>query len=452
MSIQEKLIIQNFFSIRYFEWDIRGFNILTGGMGSGKSLALKLLYFCEQIFNKTIFSETNLNKDKFYESKYFATIEDFFYQIFPSKNNKNDFKNTIIKYEYIVLAKKADDTLDNSQFSLFDQPIINKFDLFAEWKEDVNKFKWSSNYISNNIEKWRNLFDVDKTPDLMDNVRNSIYNLILADFQNSFPIATMFIPASRAIAAIADSISSRDQFINRFLGLKNYALSFDNISNDIINNILQIKNITVNDKNEPIFELKDGRSITSLELSSGQQELLYLLLLIKDLNETLFRYGESVSVFIEEPCAHLFPKEQKETMEFLVACFSLLQEKKNNEPGHRFFISTHSPYILNTINNILEKGRLIKNTEKINNKDLKKEILDKLLEIPFSYLSIDDVSAYMINDDKFVNSMINKDDNEQYIYSTVIDKIDEDISNDSDKLYNINCKIKDNLNNLVGSI
>ncbi|WP_461252207.1 hypothetical protein, partial [Treponema sp. R8-4-B8] len=61
MVIQEKLIIKNFFTIKDFEWDVKGFNILTGGMASGKSLALKLLYFCEQVFHKTIF-ETTINK------------------------------------------------------------------------------------------------------------------------------------------------------------------------------------------------------------------------------------------------------------------------------------------------------------------------------------------------------------------------------------------------------
>ena len=446
MGISEKLTIKNFFTIENFDWEIKGFNILTGGMGSGKSLAIKLLYFCEQIFHKTIFSESNLNKEKLSKEKFFNTVEEHFYQIFPSKNKEKDFTNIVIKYEYIFYSG------DDSAPTLFDQPNYMKFDLSAEWNKEIKKISWFSNYIFNRLDKWQTFFNAEKTPDLLDNIKNSIYGLILADFQNSFPIASMFIPASRAIIAMTDSFSSRDQFINSFLRLKNFALSFDNISNNIVNNILQIKNITINENNEPIFELKDGRIITSLELSSGQQELLYLLLLINHLDETIFRYGESVSVFIEEPCAHLFPKEQKETMEFIINYFSFLQEDKENEPGHRFFISTHSPYILNTINNIIEKHRLIKISNRIVDKKIKKEIIEKLNAFLFPSLSIENVSAYMIDDDRNVHSMINNDEEEKFIYSDVINRISEVIQSDSEKLILIDNNIKEYQKNKVGSV
>ena len=446
VGILEKLAIRNFFTIEKFDWDIKGFNILTGGMGSGKSLAIKLLYFCEQIFHKTIFSEPNLNKDKLSKEKFFNTVEEHFCQIFSSKNKEKDFTNLIIKYEYIFYSG------DDSAPTLFDQPNYMKFDLSAEWNKETKKITWFSDYISSRLEKWQTFFNAEKTPDLLDNIKNSIYGLILADFQNSFPIASMFIPASRAIIAMTNSFSSRDQFINSFLRLKNFALSFDNISNDVVNNILQINNISINENNEPVFELKDGRIITSLELSSGQQELLYLLLLINHLDETIFRYGESVSVFIEEPCAHLFPKEQKETMEFIISYFSSLQENKENEPGHRFFISTHSPYILNTINNIIEKYRLINITNKINDKKVKSEILEKLNNFTFPDLFINNVSAYMIGDDRNVHSMINNEEEEKYIYSDVINRISEVIQSDSENLITIDCSLKDYFKNKVGSI
>lgn len=68
------------------------------------------------------------------------------------------------------------------------------------------------------------------------------------------------------------------------------------------------------------------------------------------------------SIFIEEPSAHLFPDEQKETIQYIVNIFRNLQGIKNKKA--RFFISTHSPYVLNVINNMLKKGYLI---EKANN-------------------------------------------------------------------------------------
>jgi hypothetical protein len=252
----------------------------------------------------------------------------------------------------------------------------------------------------------------------------------------------MFIPASRAIVAIADAISSRDQFINTFFKLKNFALSFDTISNTIVNNILRIAEITLNKNKEPVFELLDGRKITALEISSGQQELLYLLLLINDLQNTTFIFGESVSLFIEEPSAHLFPKEQKETIEFLAHYFNFLQAKKEYEPGHRFFISTHSPYVLNTVNNILEKDRLLKIVKKIKKVDVKNEISEEIKMLPFPDLSVASVSAYMIEDSGVVRSMINDEGDDVYIYSEVIEKITQEITDETDKLYSLNSRIK----------
>jgi predicted ATPase len=442
MNIKEKLIIKDFFSIKEFEWNIKGFNILTGGMGSGKSIALKILYFCEQIFHQVIFSEPSLDKELFNEENFFNAIKVKFEKIFPSKNHKTDFSNTKIKYEYTLIDDEEQDVLNEPQYLPFDQPVIRIFDLCAEWDRGKNQVRWSSNYIESCLPKWQKLFDSPKTPDLPDNVRNHIYDLILSDFSNFFPLAAMFIPASRAIVAIAESISSRDQFVNTFFKLKNFALSFDTISNNIVNNILRIAEITLNKNKEPVFELLDGREITALELSSGQQELLYLLLLINDLQDTTFIFGESVSVFIEEPSAHLFPKEQKETIEFLAGYFNSLQKEKEHEPGHRFFISTHSPYVLNTVNNILEKGRLRRIAEKIKNADAKNEILREIKMLPFPELSVASVSAYMIEDSGVVSPMINDESDDVYMYSEVIEEITHKIIDETDKLYSLNGRIK----------
>jgi len=137
----------------------------------------------------------------------------------------------------------------------------------------------------------------------------------------------------------------------------------------------------------------------------------------------------------------LFPKEQKETVEFLVTSFNELQKKKKHCPGHRFFISTHSPYLLNTINNLLEKDRLSRSIKNINNPEIKTTINNKIAELSFPFLSIDNVSAYMIEKNGNVTPMINNDD-EPYIYSEIIDQISQEITEGTEKLYNLNNEIK----------
>jgi predicted ATPase len=433
MGVREKLIIKDFFSIKDFEWHIKGFNVLTGGMGSGKSLALKLLYFCEHIFYLTIFSEPKIDKELFEEDAFFKKIEEKFNSIFVSRDRETDFARTRILYSFCNRS---------SEQTLFNEEGDSSFELSAQWNKELKRFIWSSNYIVSKLKNWQALFDAPRTPELLDNIKNSVYSSIQSDFSNCFPLAAMFIPASRAITAIADTISSRDSFIINFFNFKNFALSFDDISNDIVNTILRMKKIRLDKNKEPIFELIDGRKISALELSSGQQELLYLLLLVNDLQNTVFKFGESVSVFIEEPSAHLFPKEQKEAIEFLVNYFNSLQAEKECDPGHRFFISTHSPYVLNTINNILEKGRLLKAVKKIKDTKTKNEITEKIKQLIFPDLSLADVSAYMIEETGMIKSMINNESDDAYIYSEVIEGITQEITNETDKLYSINNEIK----------
>jgi len=458
MIIREKIIIKNFFSIKEFEWDIKGFNVLTGGMASGKSLALKLLYFCEQVFQQTVF-DTTINKELFQKDNFLKRIKEKFDAIFVSKAPELDYNNTeiVYLYEYHKYQVKPhddhsgqlllDDEISAIKQPELDLPIITIFDLSAIFDKNEGELRWSSKYIESKVGTWQTFFDEQNTPELIERVRNRIFESIISDFSNSFPLSAMFIPASRAIAAITNNIKSRDPFIDEFMNLKEFALSFsDNggISSDVVNKILQFKNISIDNEKDkqPIFNLSNGRNIGSLELSSGQQELLYLLLLIDDLKRTRFSYSNHASIFIEEPSAHLFPKEQKDAVEFLVAGFNELQKRRRGNPGHRFFISTHSPYVLNTINNLMEKERLLKNTEKINDSVTRKTIRDKIEALLFPCLSIDSVSAYMIEEDGNVKSMINNDDDEPYIYSEVIDRISHVITVGTEELYNINSRIK----------
>ena len=75
--------------------------------------------------------------------------------------------------------------------------------------------------------------------------------------------------------------------------------------------------------------------------SSGQQESVWILLTL-----FLLVLGKSKAlVIIEEPEAHLFPDAQKEIMEFIAFVF--------NEIECDFLVTTHSPYVLASLNNLL---------------------------------------------------------------------------------------------------
>lgn len=79
--------------------------------------------------------------------------------------------------------------------------------------------------------------------------------------------------------------------------------------------------------------------------SSGQQEVLWILNLI-------FYYGligEPVSFIIEEPESNLFPETQEKMAEYISLLMAL---------GDECWMTTHSPYILGALNNLIYAGQL----------------------------------------------------------------------------------------------
>lgn len=86
----------------------------------------------------------------------------------------------------------------------------------------------------------------------------------------------------------------------------------------------------------------DDRHYTKLNFaSSGQQEAMWILLMVF----LLILERRSVFLVVEEPEAHLFPEAQQE----LVSLLALLSNSNDNQ----ILITTHSPYILSSMNNLL---------------------------------------------------------------------------------------------------
>jgi hypothetical protein len=375
---------------------------------------MKLVHFIEQIFHKNIFL-ASISKETLTKEAFYNRVSRKFHTLFHNNNNENEFLNTSINYSYTC----SDTT----------------FDLTAKWNN--GKLVWNSEYLNNRFDEWRGFFTNGNTPDAVQNVRTQIHDRLRHDFNNTFPIGTLFIPAARAIAAIVNTLNTEDPYINDFVNNdKPFVLSFDEISDERVNKILRLNDITSknNDSNEKILEALslDGKKITPLEFSSGQQELIYLLLLIRNLYQTTFYYGQTTSIFVEEPCAHLFPQEQKESMEYIARVFRELQEIDYRA---RFFISTHSPYVLNVTNNMLKKGHLIEKADNCPDEAKKQLMREEIKKLGFPHLSVNEVSAHFIK--KEVGSMINESENGAYLYEEVIEAITRQINYDHKQVRDI---------------
>jgi predicted ATPase len=398
-NVTELLKIDNFLSIKNFEWKIEDFNVITGDMGSGKSLCIKLLKFFEDIIPNLLVLPyeqflSNLEYD-FFLKRIKRDFGNVFY--FPSDNSKG---NKIFNIEYIFMYETQKIEINIRNDTNGDVIIKSNFleELLSTWKEYLAKQK-------------------NVTPDGFGEVKLFLHNDLQKKFGNHFPGASIFIPASRA--ALAFGSISGDSYLKDYNELINILKRVPSQDPVLTNSILKakVKRISGN----VWLESSDGRRVPISKASSGQQEIIFVLMILDKLGNFQFSYGKDLSLFVEEPSAHLFPLEQKQTIEYIVLKFNKLKEEKN---AVRFFITTHSPYILNSLNNILKKGSLI---EKYDNK---KDEIDNVVEIP--YLFAKDISAYFIDGNGVGKTMI--DEKEKYIYDDKIAEISYFIDEDARKL------------------
>ena len=163
---------------------------------------------------------------------------------------------------------------------------------------------------------------------------------------------------------------------------------------------------------EERLQLDDDRYIKINFASSGQQEAVWIL-------NVVFYYllNNKKSFFIiEEPESHLFPNAQKLMAEFISLA-------KNG--GNKILLTTHSPYILGTINNMLYASRISK---EVNNSSLGKIIN------PLKWLNFEKLSAYYVELGVMKSCL---DEDFEAIDNEIIDGASDEINTDYDKMVNL---------------
>jgi len=404
----EILEIQDFLSIKSIKWEFEKFNIITGDMGAGKSVCIKLLKYFEAIIPSLLVLPYEDFLNNLDTNQFFVYLVKEFSNIFIITASEPDrqfkFKVSYI-FSYNEITFDATLSSENETGILFKSAFLES--LLKEWHDYSEK---KGVFVSENV-----------TPDGFDEIKQHLYNELLKKFGNHFPMSTTFVPASRA--AMAFGSSHTDDYLKEYKELVDVLPRFMSRKEEIINTILKAE---MKIENGFLFlESNDGRKVPIAKASSGQQEIVYVLMLLDKLGNFRYSYGKGQSVFIEEPSAHLFPLEQKQTIELIVELFNIL--KVNGNPV-RFFITTHSPYVLNSLNNCLKKGALL---DKYKDQE---DRINKTVNIP--YLKADEISALFINNDGTVENMM--DENKKYLYAKKIDNISKAINEDTINLKELN--------------
>lgn len=399
----ESIEINGFLTIAHANFEIRKINILIGAQAQGKSVIAKLAYFFKNFFSDIfILSVEKFSTKREIEKECLTQFE----QIFPRYSWANQEFSIVYKYE-------------NYDVSIINAKAGNKFTLKFNFcreltdlhKELKNRYKLALNNFDGRVEvesgkKTRRIINIFHEI-VAEKINDSAFSKI---FEN--PI---FIPASRSFFAnlqknifsfLANDIDI-DPFIKEFgfryekskrlhqIGFQILKIRHpdkDNVDDDIQKKIDKLFRDIVSGEYEFSEEqdwiISKGRKTNLTNSSSGQQESLPMLLILS-IWPFIFANNKRLDIyFIEEPEAHLFPTSQKQIISLIATIY--------NAFGHSFFITTHSPYILTAINNLVVGQDAY---DKANGDTEKLKRLEKVLPTD-ELIRLEDVSAYTLNKGK----------------------------------------------------
>lgn len=341
--VSAKLIVRNFSCFKSLEVDFKRLTVFIGEQASGKSVTCKLFYFFTQTFRNTF--AACLGEQLSFDS-FLKKIEEQFHLIFPDPAWQSDtfsitwqHGNTTITVLHTRTAKKVNIQCDAYR---------KNYDLALA---ELNKIDSGKNR--------RNSFDEEMNLRLHSRfiVSKSTASLILP--------AVDYIPAGRSFfstiqenvfALLSENIGI-DYFLKEF-GRKIEMHKFRFARHESEYSLRNFENIlhgTYHYDGKEQWIIRDGKHKTRLaDASSGQQEALPLLLILSRLLRTDIVTSSPRRVVIEEPEAHLFPTAQMEIVE-------LLRQLVNNT-SLGFVITTHSPFILCCLNNLITKSKSIRDS------------------------------------------------------------------------------------------
>jgi predicted ATPase len=408
--MSERLIIRHFASITELDIEIKKINIIIGPQASGKSICMKLLLYFKSFARDLvdiIRSEGTITDCvQVYENKF---LESF------SSSCWSD-RNFHIRYEVQDFFIEVDANRDlDSGFKI---QYSQGYDFLARELEKISK---------EHLDNINNI-DIYQDPDF---TRSKMLNYASKSIQDESLSLQLFIPAARSffyaiqtnIFSLISNKISIDPVLQRFGAIyelsrkyhssdwRNQSQAFKNEIEHHINEILCGKYLIEN--GEEFLIGSDGRKTPVSVASSGQQASLPLLLVLLSISQRKIDSPQGVSIYIEEPEAHLFPTSQRRIIEIISMIFNSSQTKL------QFFITTHSPYILTVLNNLIEGGLLYENLLEESIKEL------ELIMPKYKALDSKQIKVYSL-ENGHCRSIISEETG--LIDATIIDQVSDDLS------------------------
>ena len=350
------LRVKNFSCIDTAELTVSQMTILIGPQASGKSVLSKLVYF---FYNIVLSSQFNAIEEGQAYSEFVAGIGEEFKKWFPP----SAWGSSRFRLEFSAGPYTASILRRLSRGEASDHVRV-KFSEYFE-REYEGLLESMPKRRESNSESFRDEFDPRKQMELIWRIRSTARRKLSSEMGSEYSDYQTFIPAGRSFfTSIGKAVAAFEQggmldpvtirFGRLFASVKEYSTSraYSHQSEDerLLRNALTRQlfggEIRI-ERDKEFVESYDGRRIPFSALSSGQQELLPLWL---TLESSIRDRDDSGLMYIEEPEAHLFPSAQNLLVEYLAGLVS----GQNNR--RRMIVTTHSPYVLSKLNNLLKAG------------------------------------------------------------------------------------------------
>lgn len=385
-SFLNRLIIENFGPIKKATIEVKDMMVFIGPQASGKSTLAKLITILDDINfkqNKTISLKEELEKYnihsflkktsyieyhtasfsfKYQNAKEFKfDIHDIANKIGPDSFDKkstfkvNTFQLIIDVTDYMLTGIRLDDKNNILIREIQKNPSYGLNTKLESIVLEVNETDLAKSIMLlfeknvDDIHEWINLLEIVK----------QVFSLI-------HPLDSLYIPAERTmlplLVANIGGLISNDILIpkNILVAVQQFEKALQQINSidlDIIGD-LRYKNAG---GVSYIYHNTNQKTLLS-DSSSGIQSFLPILLLVEgSLKSENFI---NLNYVVEEPELNLYPEAQYNLVKYLVnRCLETTREIQTKN----LIITTHSPYILSSINNLLlaySKGRILKDSVK----------------------------------------------------------------------------------------
>ena len=347
------IYIKNFGPVKECDMDVFDCMVITGAQASGKSTVAKVIYYFKTVKDDIldILLQRSSPVNEFTVSKtVIRQLRTKFLQMFGSSRAMSN--NMEMRYKY-------------SQSAYIEITLETKTKEELILPNYIN-FKFSGDIMEFLLECNDSDMDFYTKKDELTKRINELFH----DEHE-----TIFIPAGRSLITLLTSqlnyiftMMNDDQkrsldyttqkYIERILKIRSFFTEgiMGYYESKITTSVIPLNNAAIKDamliverilkgkywfaSGEERLIMDDGRFVKLNYTSSGQQESVWIF------NIILYQLINHIKTFIilEEPEAHLYPDSQKDITE-LLALF------KNS--GNSVLMTTHSPYLLGSLNNLL---------------------------------------------------------------------------------------------------